>query len=230
MATDTNFDSSQGSQGRNTRFRKKTAGGRRRQKNTGSNRSIIIREIVASKILKYFDSYLSSTTSTTVGYVDLTAIALGSTTITRNSDTIRIVEIQFGFELDAANADVFGKSRVGLFIWKQDTAAVTPGTFSFYQDSSSYGVVTPEQYANRLKYRKLKDKLLEYAGTSTAPTSKSILKFHYNNKFKGYGLRVMYTAAATTGYSHIYFVNFGDSSIAPHPNYEMMSRVWFYDA
>lgn len=230
MASNTTYDGSKGNRGRNNRSHKKGRGGRRRQTNRGAGRSAIRREIVGSKILKYFDTYLSSTSSTTVGYSDLTNIALGTTAITRNSDVIRVTKVEFHFLLNAANADVFGATRIGMFKWKQDSASVTPGTFSFFQDPNTYSVVTPEQYANRMKYKRVFDRLLEYDGTATAPTSRSQVKFDRVFKFGGLGMVIMYTAAATTGYNHLYYVNVGDSAIAPHPNYQLMVRVWFYDA
>jgi hypothetical protein len=230
MATNTTYDGSHIVRGRNQSRKAKNTRKGRRQKDSSTSRSIVIREIVQSKILKYDESNLSSTSSTTVGYVDLIAFALGNTAITRNSDVIRVVKVDFSLLLNAANADVFGATRIAFFCWKQDTASVTPGTFSFFQDVNTYGVVSPEQYANRQKYKKYFDNLLKYVGTASAPTSNSEVKFNFVKKFKGYGHMVMYTAGATTGYNHLYFANVGDSSIAPHPAYQMMVRTWFYDS
>jgi len=205
----------------------RTRGGRR----AGSKgiRNIIDQQVIASKNLKFFDTNLSSSTTTTVGYQDLTALGTGSTSITRTSEVIRVVKMQVRVLLNAANADVFGSSTFFFFVWKQDTAAVTPGASSVIQDPVTDNTTSMRQYYDSRKYRLLKRYDLKYEGTATVPTSESQKWIVFNLRFPGLGHKVQYNPSVLTGYDHLYFGNFGDSSIAPHPAYELTSRIWFYD-
>jgi len=188
----------------------------------------IRRSMVKSRVIKYFDTYLAGQNSTTtVGYSNLTLVPQGVTQSTRVADTIWITSIDWRMNATTANSDIFATMRWGIFVWKQNTNSVTPGVSSIYESAATYGTLSPLNFEGREYYTVLIDECENFTGVAAAPTVNSqLVKYH---KLALHGHRVDFEQGATTGSGTIYFVNFSDSALVPHPVYTFQCRIWYYD-
>lgn len=180
------------------------------------------------KEIKYFDTYLSATNSTTtVGYQQLTTIPQGVGQSNRLGDTVWLQKVDVRVNLTTANTDIFSTMRWGIFHWKQNTASVTPGATSIYESAATFGTLSPANFQGRQYYDLVLDRIENMVGTAGAPTTSSQVISGYSVNLLN--RRLDFEVGATTGTGHIYFVNYSDSALVPHPVYTMHWRVWYYD-
>lgn len=176
---------------------------------------------------KYFDTYFTPTSSTTtVGYSQLTTIPQGSAQSQRVADTLWITKIEMRLTVVASTADVTNQLRLTLFSWVPNTASLTPGTTSLYENPTTWGCQSPFNYEGRRDYKVYWDKVFNLVGTSTVPTDNYQKVYNYEMKLKH---RVDFNLGATTGYNHLYLANYSDSAVSPHPAYTYLFRVWYID-
>jgi len=191
-------------------------------------RLMLSKQVIKDRIIKYFDTYSSGVNSTTtVGYLDVSAITQGIAQGQRISDTLWIASIDCRFNITTANTDIFSVMRHALFIWKQNSNSVTPGATSIFEDAATWGIVTPENFEGRGYYSVIFDRAENLVGTAGAPTPTSQILTY--NKYELRGHRVDFEKASTAGTGKLYWVNFSDSVLAPHPVYTLHFRIWYYD-
>jgi len=195
----------------------------------------LINQVLAKKEMRLKDrlSYndtpiyaLGNTTS--VLFSLLSAMPQGSGQEGRTGDTVRLIAIEYTFQFSynfsasLLSQDNFDWNRFGFFIWKENTATVTPTTTGIWQVApSSAFTVSPWNFETRDTYSVIMDDRAFVAGyfnslgTVTVPTSNSSVIFSGVKKLGGRPVR--YNPAVTTGTGHLYAFNFSDSGIAPHP-------------
>jgi len=180
------------------------------------------------RVVLYFDTFISAQNSTTtVGYQNVTLVPQGVTQSARRADTIFITSIDFKLNATTANSDIFATMRWGFFIWKQNSNSVTPGSQSVYENPAVTGTLSFQNYEGRAYYTLLVDRTQNFTGVAAAPTVNS--QTIDENKIVLKGHRVDYEQASTAGTGHVYFVNYSDSSLTPHPVYTLNVRVWYFD-
>jgi len=192
-------------------------------------KNIVHQILKSSAELKYFDVQQAPSNSTgTVGFENLVLIPQGPAQSQRIADTIWLQRMDLRFSVNAANADVFSHMRMFFFLWKPDTLTVNPTSAAIFTSQSSQSVYTMLDHEQRA-LRKLvtPDYLLNFTGTATNPTVQSqvdiIESFPLDNQRVDYGL------GAVTGTNQLFFTNYSDSLLTPFPQYQFLSRVWYYD-
>jgi hypothetical protein len=178
--------------------------------------------------VKYFDTNLLAATSTsTVGFLDITNIPQGLTQSQRLADTLIVTAIELRGNFVQSNADVFTQMRFNIFRWCEDTIVSIPVAGSIFNNTATQGVYTPLSFENRRRYLLIsKDHVVNGSGTATAVSSRTQTDFYYRYLCSN---RIDFNAGATTGVGKVYFSNFSDSVIVPFPVYNMVFRVWYSD-
>jgi len=210
-------------------------GGRGKRKKT-KQEQIVLQEVnnalhrqqIKSRVIKYFDTFLNNQSSTsTVGYSDITVVPQGVAQSQRVADTIWVQRIEIRGSMVLANADGYGIMRWGVFIFKQNTASITPGSGTVWESAATYSVYSPYNFEGREYITMLIDRAENLIGSSTVYTDRTqIVIMEQLNRLNH---RVDFELGLTTGSGHIYFVNVSDSAVVPHPTYFMEFRVWYYD-
>jgi hypothetical protein len=195
----------------------------------GEVKSIVHRVLKQAAILKYFDTLLVAANSTsTVGFQNMSLVPQGVAQSQRVADTIRLQYMDLRMSVNAANTDVFSHMRFFFFIWKENTLYASPSSLSIFTSPAIQGIYTTLEFENRA-LRKLvtKDTLLRFTGTVTNPTTQSQQDAFHRIQLKN--SRLDFTFGATSGYGHLFFVNYSDSQLTPFPVYTLLGRIYYFD-
>jgi len=177
-----------------------------------------------SSVIRYHDYYLTDNSTGTVGLVDTLLISQGAGQSQRIADTIYLVAMDVTMVLITATSDVTSQVRWSLFNWLPNTASLVPGAASYYESPATYGTLTPLNFEGRQDFTTIVDQHSVLAGLSSAPTALSIKKYSKRIPITS---RITYNLSVNTGYNHIFFANFSDSLVTPHPTYQLMIRYWY---
>jgi hypothetical protein len=203
---------------------------RNTQASPGQVKSIVHQILKSASELKYFDTYITTNSSTsTVGFSLLSLVPQGPAQSERIADTMWLQHMDLRFSADAANAAVFSHMRFFFFLWKENTLLAVPTSASIFTAAGSQSVYTMLDFENRA-LRKLvsPDYLLNFTGTLTTPTIHS--QVDIVKRYPMHNARVDFTLGATTGINQLYFTNYSDQPAGvTAPSYQFLSRLWYYD-
>jgi len=177
--------------------------------------------------VKYFDYDLYASSTTTVGFNNMTPIPQGVGQSNRTVDTAYIVAMDVLVIFDVSTTDITNEIRWSIFNWLPNTAGVTPGVTSIYENTNLYGPSSPFNFEGRHEYNILMDRLEILTGTNTNPTNTSKRVFRRRMTTP---TRIDFNTGVTTGLNHIYWTNVSDSAVVPFPTYHLHVRFWFKDA
>jgi len=208
---------------------------RRKNKKLNKQGQVIKQQVMMSierkRVAKYVDlGLLTDNSTTTVGYQIISLIPQGDAQSQRVADTVYLdrLDIRMNAYMLETTTDFTNYIRWGFFMWKPNTQTYTPTALTIFQNPTSYSINSPLTFETRDDYSMLADmhtKLTGYVGVPTA-ASQQIYDFSINLK----NHRIQFNIGLGTGTGHIYFVNFSDSSTSPFPQYNLVTRLWYYDA
>jgi len=187
------------------------------------------RQMIKKRVVKYSDSSWIgfSATSSVVSEIITDSIPQGPAQGQRIGDTVFVHGMDIRMNIVTANADIFNLARFVWFIWWQNTVGVSPGSTSVIENASAYGIYSHYNFEGRENFSLLKDVVFNMTGTASSPTPNSqhtfVCRFPLNNH------RIDYNFGVTSATGHLYFLDYSDSSVAPWPDYNLVTRVWFSD-
>jgi len=226
----------------NRRRRGKNSNAKKSVSNAGEVKSLIVKTIQDKRILKYFDYSILGATSiapSPVGYSIITSIPQGAAQKQRVSDVVELVGVDLRINLSSFNSDVFVHIRWCLVIWKQNSQSVGPGDTSIYENpfppaTPGFSVYSPFNYEGREYYSIVsEDNIANLIGyNNTLGTVAGVTDSTSVTTVRRYPLRghqIQFGLGLTSATGHIYFVNYSDSVLLPHPVYNVVFRTWYYD-
>jgi len=188
------------------------------------------RGLKKTRVIKYYDFILlNQTSSSTVGFANLTQIPQGPGQSQRIADTIWIQKIDvrfYAYEMESTT-DYTNYLRISFFTWKENTASVAPSSVQIYQNATSFSVLSPFTFETRALYAIHRDWSINLSGYVGVPTNGS--QHQIIDSISLGEQRIDYNIGVTSGINHFFFVNYSDSLLSPFPMYSMQTRVWYYD-
>jgi len=190
----------------------------------------VIRTMDRKRVAKFMDTQLIGQTSTsTVGFQGLSLVPQGYQQSTRVADTIIAfrLDIRFYAYINEADTDYTDFVRAAFFLWKPNTAVYYPVGGSIFQNTTLYTVLSPFAFETRENYSILRDLTFTLAGYVGVPTAASIV--NYTDSISLENHRVQFGVGVTQGTGHLFFTDYSDSTTTPHPQYSLVTRLWYYD-
>lgn len=219
---------------------------RRRRADKGGKQSAItkvvhrevIREMRSFVERKFIDTYLPNTITSTVQLFSSTVIPQGVAQSQRVGERIVIVEyeveiiVNYGFASSLFAQDIFDNLRISHIRWKPSTILAVPSGNIVYENTPSFGVMSPFNVEGKPNFTVLEDfnpwvtGYYDSTAVGAVPTSKSLWKIRFRKKCNH---PIIFSTASNTGAGHLYFLFFSDSTLAPHPSIQFMVRIWYTD-
>jgi hypothetical protein len=175
---------------------------------------------------KFVDTTATTTITSAGATAALTSIAQGNQVGQRDGDMGTLQQFFFNFSCDAANADIFTRSRIILFQWYPNTALIAPVIGNILQTASPYAFYN---YDLSNQYHIIKDFMISSAGLAAAPTSASSIFFGDYIDIRSCKKRMEWSPASVNGSNQLFLLYVSDSLIAPFPNFVYNSRVVYTD-
>lgn len=158
---------------------------------------------------------------------DLTAVAAGTSDVTRVGSRIRLVGLKGHYRMLTGTQDAF--IRMMIFTWHPDNAA-SP-TIGQLLDIGPSGVVDPDSlpnYNNRKQFTVLKDwKFYMNRNVTGFASSSSLKSINFTIPAKKLPRQTSFTTELNTGENHIFLLAMADSV---NPQYLFTARIYFKDA
>jgi hypothetical protein len=182
----------------------------------------VLASVRSSSELKWLNvAALSNPITATTYFADLTNISQGSTSGTRNGDTVRLVKLRFAWSCIVG--DPTNVVRITIIKWLMNTTSDVPAQSEIFQDTSTgpRAVLCPFVPNQPSRFRVLHDSI-HSLDTLAHPQLLGVI----NMKL---GFETEFDQGANTGRNHVYICLTTDSSVTPHPAFSHESMVWFTD-
>ncbi len=195
-----------------------------RKSNTKVSKSIVRQMIKSSKLtdeLKYNNVASNTSASNTVGFADLTSIAVGTSYFTRvgNSVTVKRIILRFNVVL----ADTTNIFRWAIFIWHCNDTNDTPSAGELLTDVSG---ATAQSLSPFVAVKPSNFKILQQGIINLDVAHVNVAKeldFPLNHS-------VMYDPlSSNTGREHIYLMYWSDSGAVSHPSFNYNALIYYSD-
>jgi hypothetical protein len=153
-------------------------------------------------------------------------VAQGNLVTNRDGDVGEYESFFFNFSVDAANADIFTRSRIILLQWHPNTVLVVPTIATILQTVTPYSFYN---FAESDQFTIVKDFMISSCGLATAPTSSSSMFVGGQIDISAIKKRIQWAPAVNSGSNQLYILYISDSVIAPFPNLVYNSHIDFTD-
>jgi len=176
---------------------------------------------------KYVDTQLVPTNlSTTTSQFTVSSITQGASQGSRIGDTVFLHRMELRLTVTTANADIFNRVRFIIFMWKQDTGYLTPGSSSVVESATTFGINSPYNFDGRRHYKVLYDRIFNLSGTATNPTNNSQILFTQSWPLRE---RIDFNPGVISGTNTMWVQAYSDSAITPFPVMSFVLRLYYTD-
>lgn len=176
---------------------------------------------------KYVDTQLvPSNVSTTSQQFTISSITQGASQGSRVGDTVFLHRLELRLTVTTANADVFNRVRFIIFMWRQDSGYLTPGSSSIVESATTFGINSPYNFDGRKHYKILYDRIFNLSGTSTNPTPNSQIVLSESWPLRE---RTDFNPGVISGTNTMWCQLFSDSAITPFPVMSFVARLYYTD-
>jgi len=175
--------------------------------------------------VKYVDTLNSAVAITSVGtLIGLCPIPQGTGVSQRIGDTVFWKDVYINYIINAANTDVYSSARVILFQWHPNSQLAGPLVSDILQSASILSMYD-WQYSNQ--YTILYDRVHCFSGTSSNPTTSSNQAYFGEVGLKNAVKRGEFAPGVVNGSQQFYMIFISDSTLAPFPNIDILTRVTY---
>lgn len=181
---------------------------------TNAQREAVKRLMTADKESFHINNVSSQDVTSTVAFIQLTAIAQGDSYNERVGDAASLKSLKSNIILvrdDNATADTYDNVRLITFIWHPDTANETPNSALDIIEQTTYPYLSAliKDKALRSKFTLLDDRWVTLAPREGGDPKASYAKIKIRKKLKK---NIYFNPGVTTGRNHVYHMVIGENS------------------
>lgn len=184
--------------------------------------------VARNQELKFAITNINFGTSTTGVLGDVTLIAQGDTDNTRDGDRLKLK--RFFIRGVISTGDVTNILRIIWFQWGPNSVP-TASSILLNGFSGSIDYTSQYNHDNRQEYVILYDTLFHMEGNGSAatapygPTSQNTFSYTLKPRWT----ELQYVGGTTVGTNHVYYFVISDSTVAPHPAFQVSCKVHYTD-
>jgi len=190
---------------------------------------------IAEKKTIALSAVFAAADSNTGVLLDISALVVpGTTDQTRIGDSIFTRSIELNYAVTSITADQFNMIRVLIFIWKPTSTPVVTDVLQF-GNGTVIAPLSPYNHDRRDDFFILYDKLhmMPYkdagAGLVSVTSNSAQAKMNLIYKIPSFLRKVQYVATTAVGNNHVYMLFYGDSAVAPHPQFAYSLKYNYSD-
>jgi len=157
--------------------------------------------------------------------VDMTPITQGAGNSNRVGPYARIMRVEVGFQMLAINADIFTATRFMIIQWLPQSNNQAFTMSEVMQTNNSLNSFT--NFDASAGFSVLEDHKITQAGTPSAPTATGYLSYDFVVDLRRCMRNQLYATNTTSSFGKLFFVAISNSSVAPFPSIQGISRTYF---
>jgi hypothetical protein len=176
----------------------------------------MLRSVKLSKTVKWLDTNLVSSCSSSGTFTNVTSLATGNTNGTRVGT--KILPLKLKFRIVMVLADTTNVFRIIIFRWKMNNGSDAPS-------QSELLTLTTDPMSNSVPLKPSRFKIIK-DHTVVMDVSHTIRFWETSIPLSG---DITYDPSVNTGIDHLYVYVMSDSSAAPHPSFDYDCQLQYLD-